>query len=52
MHTRDAGSPYKVSSKHREEIVAEGDKVFEDSTTVIETRVGNRMRTSSRGTGR
>ena len=40
MHLSNTGLSYKVSSKHREEIVALGIKAFEYSTTVIETRIG------------
>ena len=37
------GLSRKVSSKHREETVALGNKVFEDSTTAIETRIGQEI---------
>ena len=39
MHPSNTHLSHKVSSKHRE-IVAPGNKAFEESTTVIETRIG------------
>ena len=38
MHTSDLGLPHKAAGKHREEIIAEGDKAFENSITVIKPR--------------
>ena len=40
MHPSNMGSSHKVSSKHRVEIVALGDKALADSTTVIEIMIG------------
>ena len=39
MHPSNTGLSHKVSSKHREEIVALGSKAFKVSTTAIETRI-------------
>ena len=40
MYPGNTGLSEKASSKHREDIVALGDKAFENSTTAIEARIG------------